>query len=172
MTNAKRGSGSHRWVYLCTAAALGFALSGCGGSSQAASSAAISAPASAAHSTTISAASGAAISAAASTAIGTAASAGATDSYLPTPSTGAVTLNWTPPTEEANGAPLTNLAGYVIHYGTASQDYAKTITVSNPGIATYVVDDLKPGTYFFTVAAVDSSGNESPLSSEVTATVD
>jgi hypothetical protein len=82
-----------------------------------------------------------------------------------------VTLNWTPPTENANGTPLTILAGYDIHYGTASGDYAQMITVSNPGIATYVVDNLTPGTYYFSVAAVDSQGTESPLSSEVSATV-
>ncbi|HEX4268187.1 MAG TPA: fibronectin type III domain-containing protein [Steroidobacteraceae bacterium] len=86
-------------------------------------------------------------------------------------SNSAVTLNWTPPTENTNGSALTNLAGYDIHYGTASGDYTQTISVSNAGIATYVVDDLTPGTYYFAVAAVNSQGTESPPSPEVSATV-
>jgi hypothetical protein len=84
---------------------------------------------------------------------------------------GAVTLNWTPPTENTDGTPLTNLTGYDIHYGTASGDYTQTVSVANPGIATYVVDNLTPGTYYFSVTAVNSQGAESPLSSEVAATV-
>lgn len=149
MTNAKRGSGSHRWVYLCAAAALGFALSGCGGGSGAAGTASTS-------------------PAATSAAAGTSTAAGGTTS---TASSGAVTLNWMPPTENTDGTPLTNLSGYDIHYGTSSGNYTQTITVSNPGIATYVVDNLTPGNYYFSVTAVNSQGTESPLSSEVTATV-
>jgi hypothetical protein len=140
MTNAKRGRGSRRGFYFCAFAALGFALSACGGGS-----------------------SGAVGSSAAT------ASASATDP--PAASSNAVTLNWTPPTENVNGTPLTNLAGYNIHYGTASGDYTQTISVSTAGIATYVVDDLTPGTYYFAVGAVNSQGTESPVSSEVSATV-
>jgi predicted phage tail protein len=82
-----------------------------------------------------------------------------------------VTLNWTPPTQNIDGTPLTNLAGYDIHYGTQSHAYTQSIRVSNPGIATYVVDNLTPGTYYFTVTAVNSQGAQSPLSSEVRTTV-
>jgi hypothetical protein len=89
----------------------------------------------------------------------------------PTASNGDVTLNWTPPTENTNGTALTNLSGYNIHYGTVSGDYTQTVAVSNPGIATYVVDNLTPGTYYFSVGAVNSQGTESPLSSEVSTTV-
>lgn len=92
-------------------------------------------------------------------------------SGLPTSGSGAVTLNWMPPTENTDGSPLTNLAGYDIHYGTASGDYTQTVSVPNPGIATYVVDNLTPGTYYFSVTAVNSEGAESPLSAEVRSTV-
>jgi len=90
---------------------------------------------------------------------------------LPTASSSGVTLNWTPPTENTDGSPLTNLTGYDIHYGPRSGDYTQSVSVSNAGIATYVVDNLAPGTYYFSVAAVNSSGTESPMSSEVSATV-
>jgi hypothetical protein len=150
MTNAKRGRGLHRGVYFCAAAALGIALSGCGGGGGAGAST-LGAPASQAATSSLSSATA--------------------SSPPPTASTGAVTLNWTPPTENTDGTPLTNLSGYDIHYGNSSGNYTQTITVSNPGIATYVVDNLTPGTYFFTVTAVNSQGAQSPLSSQVSTTV-
>jgi hypothetical protein len=76
-----------------------------------------------------------------------------------------------PPTENTNDTPLTNLAGYNIHYGTASGKLTKKISISNPGIATYVVSNLRSGKYYFAVAAVNSAGTESPLSAQVSATV-
>ena len=144
MTNAKRGRGSHRGVYFCAVAALGFALSGCGGGGG----------------------SGPTGSAAATSQAST-----NSDTNLPTASSGAITLNWTAPTENTDGTPLTDLSGYDIHYGTKSGNYTQSVSVSNPGIATYVVDNLTPGTYYFSVSAVNSTGTESPLSSEVAATV-
>jgi Fibronectin type III domain len=90
---------------------------------------------------------------------------------LPTGNSGAVTLNWTPPTENLDGTPITDLSGYDIHYGTASGNYTQTVSVASPGIASYVVDNLTPGTYYFSVAAVESDGAESPLSAEVSASV-
>src|SRR5690348_15493646 len=149
MTNAKRGRGSRHGFYLCAVAALGFALSGCGGGAAGASSPATSQSATG-------------LGAGAGTGLG---------STPPTASSATVTVNWQPPTENTDGSALTNLSGYNIHYGTKSGDYTQTISVSNPGLATYVVDNLSPGTYYFTVAAVNSSGTESLLSSEVTATV-
>lgn len=153
MRNAKRGRGSHRAVYLCAAMALGLALSACGGGGSSSSSAAAG-PSSATQSSTP----GAAVS-------------GTSSSAPPTASATSVTINWTPPTENVDNSPLTNLAGYNIHYGTASGQYTQTVSVSNPGIATYVVQNLAPGTYYFAVAAVNASGMESPLSAEVSATV-
>ena len=149
MRNAKRGRGSHRAVYLCAAAALGFALSGCGGGGGGAAG-------TAATSTSATSSTGGGMGIA---------------STPPTASSGAVTLNWTPPTENTDGTPLTNLSGYDIHYGTSSHAYTQTVTVANPGIAAYVVDNLSPGKYYFSVTAVNSQGAESPLSSEVSTTV-
>ncbi len=83
-----------------------------------------------------------------------------------------VTLNWMPPTQNTNGTAIANLAGYKILYGTSSGNYTNTISVDNPGIATYVVDNLSPGTYYFVVAAYNSQGIESPPSAQVSATVD
>ena len=151
MTDAKRGRGSRRGIHLCAVAALGFALSACGGGGGPTGAAATS-----------QAATGVASNASTNT---------NTNPAPPTASSGAVTINWTPPTENTDGTPLTNLAGYDIHYGTASGDYTQNVSVSNPGLATYVVDNLGPGTYYFSIAAVNSAGAESPLSPEVSMTV-
>jgi len=83
----------------------------------------------------------------------------------------AVTLSWQPPTENTNGSELTDLSGYTIHYGTQSQNYTSQIQVDNPGLTTYVVDDLSPGTYYFAISATTADGFESALSPEVSATV-
>lgn len=85
---------------------------------------------------------------------------------------GTVTLSWQSPTQNDDGTALTNLAGFNIHYGTQPQDYTSVIKVANPGLATYVIDGLSPGTYYFSVAAYTASGVESNFSAEVSATVD
>jgi len=84
----------------------------------------------------------------------------------------AVSLSWLPPTENTNGSALTDLTGYTIYYGTQSQNYTSQIQVTNPGLTTYVVDNLPPGTYYFAVTATASNGLQSGYSPEVTATVD
>jgi len=81
-------------------------------------------------------------------------------------------LNWTAPTANNNGSTLTNLAGYKIHYGTASQDYSQVVALNNPSLNRYVIDSLPSGTYYFAITAYNSKGIESDLSGEVTTTVD
>lgn len=80
--------------------------------------------------------------------------------------TGATTLTWDAPTERTDGTALTNLAGYRIHYGRMSGIYDYQIDLNTPGIMTYVIEDLVPGEWFFTVTAYDSEGLESDFSNE------
>jgi hypothetical protein len=82
-----------------------------------------------------------------------------------------VTLAWTPPTARTDGTSLGNLAGYKIRYGTSSSNFSETITVDNPGLTTYTIDALSSGTYYFVVAAYDSSGVESSNSDPVSKTI-
>jgi hypothetical protein len=82
-----------------------------------------------------------------------------------------VTLGWVAPTQNSNGTPITDLAGYKIHYGTASENYTKVVAVSNPSISRYVMDSLESGTYFFAITAYNSKGIESTLSGEISATL-
>jgi hypothetical protein len=81
--------------------------------------------------------------------------------------TGSATLTWTAPTQNEDGSPLTDLAGYRVHWGTASRNYSNSATIPNPGVTTYVVENLLAGrTYFFAMTAGNSDGVYSDYSVE------
>ncbi len=84
----------------------------------------------------------------------------------------AVTLSWQAPTENADGSALIDLKGYKVHYGAASKTYSDTIQVANPGLTSYVVQNLASGKYYFAVTAYNAAGQESSLSPEVSTQVD
>ncbi len=91
-----------------------------------------------------------------------------TRSALPGPSTSSASLDWAAPTTNTNGSALTNLGGYKIYYGTSSSRLSSTITISNPGLLTYVVEGLPIGTtYYFAIVAVTTGGVESADSAVV-----
>jgi hypothetical protein len=99
---------------------------------------------------------------------------GSTAVYLPSFSvnvtqsgSSSATVSWTPPTQNTDGSPLTNLAAYKIYYGVSEGNYPNQIRINNPGISTYVVDNLTPDTYFFVSTAINSSGVESEFSNVV-----
>jgi hypothetical protein len=79
-------------------------------------------------------------------------------------------LSWTAPTQNVDGSALTNLAGYKVYWGTGSRSYPNTADVSGASSTSHTLA-LNPGTYFFAVTALDSSGNESAFSGEVSKTV-
>ncbi len=75
------------------------------------------------------------------------------------------TLTWDPPTTNADGTPLTDLAGYKIYYGTSPDNYTVVINVGN--VTIYRIDNMPLGTYYFAVTAYDTAMNESDYSNEV-----
>jgi hypothetical protein len=79
-------------------------------------------------------------------------------------STGSATLSWLPPTENSDGSALRNLSGYRIHHGTSPSALKEIITLNNPGLTRYVVEDLAPATHYFALTAFTASGAESALS--------
>ncbi len=81
--------------------------------------------------------------------------------------TGSAALSWTAPTARTDGSPLTNLAGYKVFYGRMSGIYDYQIDINNPGILTYVVENLVSGDWYFALTAYDSEGIESDRSNEV-----
>jgi hypothetical protein len=85
---------------------------------------------------------------------------------------GSVTLAWQPPTQNADGSPLLDLAGYNIYVGTGSSNYdIREIRLDNPGLTAFVVENLEPGTYYFAATAFNSAGIESHYSGEIVRTV-
>ena len=70
-----------------------------------------------------------------------------------------IRLAWDPNTE-------TDLAGYMVYYGTASTTYETSIDVGN--VTTYTLTGLTEGqTYFIAVTAYDTADQESDSSDEV-----
>jgi Putative Ig domain len=84
---------------------------------------------------------------------------------------GAATLTWTPPTRNTDGSSLTNLAGYRIYYGTSSSSLSRTVQIANPGVASYVVSNLSPATWYFSVRSYTTKGVESSGSNVASKTV-
>jgi hypothetical protein len=65
--------------------------------------------------------------------------------------------------------PEPDIAGYRLHYGTTSGNYAVIKDVGNT--TTAVISDLVPGTtYYFSVSAYSTASLEGPLSDEVSTT--
>ena len=75
-------------------------------------------------------------------------------------------MAWDTPTTNADGSPLTDLAGYWIYYGTSSGSYiGKTYAGS---VTTYTLTNLTKGqTYYIVATSIDTSNNESAFSNEV-----
>ena len=86
-------------------------------------------------------------------------------------SLGSVTLSWTPPTKNDDGTTLTDLSGHKIYWGTESGSYPNSTKIDNPGISTYVVENLASGTYEFVVTSFNSEDVESVYSNVAVKTV-
>jgi hypothetical protein len=84
---------------------------------------------------------------------------------------GSALLTWLPPTQNVDGTPITGLAGYVVYWGTSPGNYPNSTRLVNPGLTTYLVENLLPGTtYYFVTTAFNSLGQESVFSNMVSKT--
>jgi Putative Ig domain len=86
-------------------------------------------------------------------------------------SAGTAALDWIPPTENTDGSVLTDLAGYNVHYGTSPDQLTQVARLANPGLASYVVDNLSPGKWYFAVSSYATNGAESSISGVVSTTI-
>jgi hypothetical protein len=78
---------------------------------------------------------------------------------------GTATVSWAAPTMNTDGSALTNLAGYVIYYGTSQTNLSQSAQVSGGGVTSYTLTGLTSGTWYFAVAAYTSTGTQSAPSS-------
>jgi hypothetical protein len=88
-----------------------------------------------------------------------------------TGTTGTATLSWNVPTANTNGTSLTDLAGYIIHYGTSAGALTQTIQLTDPDLTTYVVRNLAAGTYYFAISGYATTGMQGTDSPEVSKTI-
>ena len=79
---------------------------------------------------------------------------------------GSITLSWTAPTQNEDGSALTDLAAYKFYYGTSPGSYSNQVRVDNPGLTTYVIENLIPATYYVVATAINTDGVESRFSGE------
>jgi hypothetical protein len=86
-------------------------------------------------------------------------------------STGSATLDWTTPTQNTNGTPLVNLAGYRIYYGTSSSNLNQTVQINNPSVNTYMLNGLAPGIWYFSMVDYTSDGTESAFTNSASKTI-
>jgi hypothetical protein len=84
--------------------------------------------------------------------------------------TGSATLSWTPPTQNTDGSALSNLAGYKVYWGTSQGNYSNSVNI-DAGLSRYVVEQLTPATWYFTVTALNATGVESGFSNVTTKTI-
>jgi hypothetical protein len=82
-----------------------------------------------------------------------------------------MTLSWRAPTENEDGSPLMDLAGYEIVYGRQPRMYSHRVKLPNPGVTNYVVSGLVPGAYYFAMAAYNDLDVRSRFSAELAVTI-
>lgn len=81
------------------------------------------------------------------------------------------TLSWTPPTTNTDGSALTDLASYVIYYGTTASNLNQQVNVANPATTSRVVTGLTPATWFFAMTAINARAVESARTGTVSKTI-
>jgi hypothetical protein len=77
------------------------------------------------------------------------------------------TMSWTAPTTYTDGSAITGISGYKVYVGTSPGSYSQTVSVGN--VTNYTVSNLADSTtYYFAVAAYDTTGGSSATSSPFT----
>lgn len=85
--------------------------------------------------------------------------------------TGTATLSWLPPTANEDGTALSWFRGYRIRYGQSANRLNQSVKLTNPSITRYMVENLAPGTWYFTIVTLAAEGVESDPSAMVSKTI-
>jgi len=97
--------------------------------------------------------------------------------YSPMARAAESTINWQAPTQNVDGSPLTDLAGYLVYFGPGPRTYSGNVAIDDPNATTatvqFAADWLQPGDneIYIAMTAIDGAGNESAYSNEIRRTV-
>ena len=80
---------------------------------------------------------------------------------------GWATVHWIAPTQNVDGTPLTDLAGYRVRYGQSSSTLDSTLQIAGAGVTSATIEGLRAGTWYFAVQAYTADGAESALTTPV-----
>ena len=84
---------------------------------------------------------------------------------------GFATVSWNPPTENADGSELRDLAGYRIYYGRNPDNLTQVVVLNNPGLTRYVIENLTPARWHFSMTSINNDGVESQRSQTASKTI-
>jgi hypothetical protein len=70
-------------------------------------------------------------------------------------------LTWTAPTQNTDGTPLTDLAGFIVRYGNTPDLLDRAVQIPSSLITSAEIGSLWPGEWYFQVIAYNSAGAES-----------
>ena len=86
-------------------------------------------------------------------------------------SSGSATLDWSAPTANEDGSPLTGLAGYRVYYGNQQSNLDNHLEIPGTSITSATIEDLAAATWYFAVTAYATNGTESSRSTIVSKTI-
>lgn len=78
------------------------------------------------------------------------------------------TLTWTPPTQNTDGSPLTDLLSYRAYWGSAQGNYPFSETFPAPASSRFIGGPLAAGVNYLVLTAIDAGGNQSVYSNVAT----
>ena len=84
-----------------------------------------------------------------------------------------IELSWDIPQEREDGSALDlyEIDGYVIAYGTDQNNLSSQVTVDGASVQTKLLENLANGTYYFSIATVDSDGVQGAYSGVIQQTI-
>jgi hypothetical protein len=80
-------------------------------------------------------------------------------------------LSWSPPQQNTDGSQLTDLAGYRVYTGTDPSSLKMVADLAWAGYLWVQLNDLVPGTWYFSIRSYNSAGVESDFAPLVSKSV-
>jgi hypothetical protein len=84
---------------------------------------------------------------------------------------GTASLTWLQPTQNTDGSPLTNLAGYVVRYGASGTGLNTVLYLGSTAMTSVEISNLSSGSWEFEVCAFNTNNIESQFSAIVSKTI-